>query len=238
MIGRLHPVIAVILPFYAMGVYWGWRAIRAIWLALFVSGASFALSQFVSFNYLDYAWTDVLAALGWLIATIAFLNVCSPAPDAELAIAPATLNSERLGEGVARCCDSAGTCNPLQTEIATKLRDRKVTNLESLSPKLIAAADIGCITQIANGTPFSHIVWRGGCETARGSLRSRNGVTRTLLRLPGSQSPIGRPTSPFCRARKFQSANPSRSYHRKGSSQTATRSRNRGSFRFVLNRRR
>jgi glycolate oxidase iron-sulfur subunit len=58
------------------------------------------------------------------------------------------------------CCGSAGTYNLLQPEIATRLRDRKVENLESLSPELIAAGNIGCITQIANGTtlPVVHTV--------------------------------------------------------------------------------
>ena len=58
------------------------------------------------------------------------------------------------------CCGSAGTYNLLQPEIATRLRDRKVANIESLSPDLIAAGNIGCITQIANGTtlPVVHTV--------------------------------------------------------------------------------
>jgi glycolate oxidase iron-sulfur subunit len=58
------------------------------------------------------------------------------------------------------CCGSAGTYNLLQPEIATRLRDRKVANLESLSPELIAAGNIGCLTQIASGTtlPVVHTV--------------------------------------------------------------------------------
>jgi glycolate oxidase iron-sulfur subunit len=58
------------------------------------------------------------------------------------------------------CCGSAGTYNLLQPEIAARLRDRKITNLESLSPELIAAGNIGCITQIASGTrlPVVHTV--------------------------------------------------------------------------------
>ena len=58
------------------------------------------------------------------------------------------------------CCGSAGTYNLLQPEIATRLRDRKVENLESLAPEVIATGNIGCITQIANGTtlPVVHTV--------------------------------------------------------------------------------
>ncbi len=58
------------------------------------------------------------------------------------------------------CCGSAGTYNILQGEIAATLRDRKVANIEALRPDVIAAGNIGCITQIASGTgvPVVHTV--------------------------------------------------------------------------------
>ncbi len=58
------------------------------------------------------------------------------------------------------CCGSAGTYNILQPEIATRLRERKVANIESLSPQAIATGNIGCITQIGLGTeiPILHTV--------------------------------------------------------------------------------
>jgi len=58
------------------------------------------------------------------------------------------------------CCGSAGTYNIMQPDIAGKLRDRKVQNIRKLSPDVIAAGNIGCITQIAAGTsiPVVHTV--------------------------------------------------------------------------------
>ncbi|HRX35431.1 MAG TPA: glycolate oxidase subunit GlcF [Aestuariivirga sp.] len=58
------------------------------------------------------------------------------------------------------CCGSAGTYNILQPEIATRLRDRKVANIESLEPEAIATGNIGCITQIGLGTgiPILHTI--------------------------------------------------------------------------------
>lgn len=58
------------------------------------------------------------------------------------------------------CCGSAGTYNMLQSDLAVRLRDRKVGHLESLSPDLIAAGNIGCMTQIGSGTqvPVVHTV--------------------------------------------------------------------------------
>ena len=58
------------------------------------------------------------------------------------------------------CCGSAGVYNILQPEIASQLRDRKVQNIESIKPDIIATGNIGCITQIATGTkiPIVHTV--------------------------------------------------------------------------------
>jgi glycolate oxidase iron-sulfur subunit len=58
------------------------------------------------------------------------------------------------------CCGSAGIYNILQPDIARRLRDRKVGNIERVAPDMIAAGNIGCITQIAAGTviPVVHTV--------------------------------------------------------------------------------
>ena len=56
------------------------------------------------------------------------------------------------------CCGSAGTYNMLQNEIADKLLKEKVQNIEKVKPDIISTGNIGCITQIANGTkiPILH----------------------------------------------------------------------------------
>ncbi|OYR07954.1 glycolate oxidase subunit GlcF [Brucella grignonensis] len=58
------------------------------------------------------------------------------------------------------CCGSAGTYNIMQPEIATKLRDRKVRNIEATGADLIATGNIGCMTQIATGSqlPIVHTI--------------------------------------------------------------------------------
>jgi glycolate oxidase iron-sulfur subunit len=58
------------------------------------------------------------------------------------------------------CCGSAGTYNILQPDIATKLRDRKVANIATVEPEMIAAGNIGCMVQIASGTsvPVAHTI--------------------------------------------------------------------------------
>ena len=52
------------------------------------------------------------------------------------------------------CCGSAGTYNLLQPTLAAALRDRKLANIALTKADLIAAGNIGCITQLAGAAPL------------------------------------------------------------------------------------
>ncbi len=52
------------------------------------------------------------------------------------------------------CCGSAGTYNILQPELAGRMLKRKVDTLERTEPDIIATGNIGCMVQIASGTPI------------------------------------------------------------------------------------
>ncbi|MDR5778985.1 L-lactate permease [Caballeronia sp. LZ065] len=93
MVGRQLPLFALFLPFYVIGVYAGFRNMLRIWPVLLVSGGSFALTQFVTSNFISYALTDVLSSLVSLILTIAFLRVWKPVADERFAV-----NVDRLSE--------------------------------------------------------------------------------------------------------------------------------------------
>jgi glycolate oxidase iron-sulfur subunit len=58
------------------------------------------------------------------------------------------------------CCGSAGIYNLLQPELAGRLLQRKVANIEGTGAEAIAAGNIGCLAQIAGGTqlPVVHTV--------------------------------------------------------------------------------
>jgi glycolate oxidase iron-sulfur subunit len=94
---------------------------------------------------------ELLASLGFVVRDI---------PDAHL------------------CCGSAGTYNILQADIARRLRDLKVRTIERVRPDVIAAGNLGCITQIATGTavPVVHTIelidWATGGRCPR-RLRAR-----------------------------------------------------------------
>jgi glycolate oxidase iron-sulfur subunit len=58
------------------------------------------------------------------------------------------------------CCGSAGTYNLLQPEIAGRLRERKLANVERTNARVVATGNIGCITQLSAGAsvPVVHTV--------------------------------------------------------------------------------
>jgi lactate permease len=86
MVGRQLPLIALILPFYVIVVYGGFRALKGVWPALLVASGSFAVVQFLSSNFIDYALTDVLSSLSSLILTLLFLKVWKPPHDPAFAL--------------------------------------------------------------------------------------------------------------------------------------------------------
>ncbi|WP_102960742.1 glycolate oxidase subunit GlcF [Mangrovicella endophytica] len=109
--------------------------------------------------------TEFIAALDLpaperpLDLTVAYHSACSMQHGQKITAAPKQL----LGKAGAivrdvpeghLCCGSAGTYNILQPEIAARLRDRKVANIERVWPDVVATGNIGCITQIGSATPL------------------------------------------------------------------------------------
>ncbi len=56
------------------------------------------------------------------------------------------------------CCGSAGTYSILQPKLSGRLRDNKLATLQAGQPDMIATANIGCLTQLANhaNVPVKH----------------------------------------------------------------------------------
>ena len=101
----------------------------------------------------------------WSRLRVAYHSACSMQHGQRITDEPTTLLKKAgftvldVPEGHI-CCGSAGVYNILQPEIAGELRARKVSNIESVKPDVIAAGNIGCIQQIAAGTsiPMAHTV--------------------------------------------------------------------------------
>jgi len=144
----------------------------------------------------DAAWKDKAATVAALTKDVTefldSLDVIAPQQEAGLTVAYHSACSMQHGQQIRRqpkdllgkagfavkevpeghlCCGSAGTYNLMQPEIATQLKERKVRNIESTRPDIIATGNIGCMTQIGGGTeiPVVHTVelldWATGGPT-------------------------------------------------------------------------
>ncbi len=109
--------------------------------------------------------------------TVAYHAACSLQHGQKITDAPKTLlrkagfTVKEPAEGHL-CCGSAGTYNLLQPEIAGRLKARKMDNIRATKPDLIAAGNIGCMTQLAGELPILHTVqlldWMAGGPAPQG----------------------------------------------------------------------
>jgi lactate permease len=79
MVGRQLPVFSVIVPFWLIWAFAGWKATKEIWPAALVCGLSFGITQFLISNYITFTLAAIGAAVVCLICLRAFLYVWQPA---------------------------------------------------------------------------------------------------------------------------------------------------------------
>jgi glycolate oxidase iron-sulfur subunit len=131
---------------------------------------------------------DLGAPKRWSSLRVAYHSACSMQHGQRITEAPKAL-LRKAGFTVLDvpeshiCCGSAGVYNILQPELAGQLRSRKVDNIESVRPDIIAAGNLGCITQIQLGTPIPivHTIelldWACGGPVPTGLERFKDSVT-------------------------------------------------------------
>src|SRR5712672_3186655 len=78
MVGRQLPFFSLIVPFWLIWVFAGWRGMLQIWPAILVTGVSFAVPQFLISNYVNPWIVDIGASLISMGCLIGFLRVWSP----------------------------------------------------------------------------------------------------------------------------------------------------------------
>jgi lactate permease len=78
MVGRQLPVFSLIVPFWVVWAFAGWRGMKEIWPAILVTGVSFAVPQFVISNFINPWIVDIGASLISMGCLILFLRVWQP----------------------------------------------------------------------------------------------------------------------------------------------------------------
>ncbi|MGH6708656.1 MAG: L-lactate permease [Bradyrhizobium sp.] len=86
MVGRQLPVFSLIVPFWVVWAFAGWKGMKDVWPAILVTGVSFAVPQFVISNYINPWIVDIGASLISMGCLILFLKVWQPR---ELWLSPA-----------------------------------------------------------------------------------------------------------------------------------------------------
>jgi L-lactate transport len=78
MAGRQLPLLSLMVPFWVIIIMDGWRGVRETWPAILVCGASFAITQFLTANFVGPELPDITSALVSLISLSIFLKFWKP----------------------------------------------------------------------------------------------------------------------------------------------------------------
>ena len=132
MVGRQLPFFSVIVPFWLIWAFAGWRGMKEVWPAVLVTGISFAVPQFLISNYINPWIVDIGASLISMACLIGFLKVWQPR---ELWLSPALRTRD----------DSATTMAPAKPIDTTPLTSQQVWS--ALLPWIIV-----CIVMLIWGT--------------------------------------------------------------------------------------
>ncbi|MGO9377729.1 MAG: L-lactate permease [Dissulfurispiraceae bacterium] len=96
MVGRTLPFLSVIIPLYLTILISGWKKGLEVWPACLVCGASFAIVQFLSSNYLGPLLPDILASIASIISVVIFLKIWHPRESWHFPEEKASLGREEL----------------------------------------------------------------------------------------------------------------------------------------------
>ncbi len=78
MVGRQLPLFSLIVPFWLIWAFCGFRGMLAIWPAVLVAGAAFAIPQYLISNFHGPWLVDVGAAVSSMVCLTLFLKVWQP----------------------------------------------------------------------------------------------------------------------------------------------------------------
>ena len=98
MVGRQLPFFSVLVPFWLIWAFAGWRKMLEVWPAILVAGVSFAVPQFLVSNFHGPMLVDVIAALISMACLTLFLKVWKPATIHTSAALSGRVDNSRVDE--------------------------------------------------------------------------------------------------------------------------------------------
>src|ERR1700709_1345139 len=78
MVGRQLPIFSLIVPFWVVWTFAGFKGMKEIWPAILVTGVSFAVPQFLISNFVNPWIVDIGASLVSMACLIGFLKLWQP----------------------------------------------------------------------------------------------------------------------------------------------------------------
>ncbi len=78
MVGRQLPFFSLLVPFWVVWAFAGWRGMMGVWPACLTAGVSFAVPQFLVSNFHGPWLVDIIAAIVSMLAVVALLKFWKP----------------------------------------------------------------------------------------------------------------------------------------------------------------
>ena len=78
MVGRQLPFFSLIVPFWVVWAFAGWKGMKDVWPAILVTGVSFAVPQYLISNFINPWIVDIGASLVSMACLIGFLKIWQP----------------------------------------------------------------------------------------------------------------------------------------------------------------
>ena len=85
MVGRQLPLFSLIVPFWLVWAYAGFRGLKEVWPAVLVAGVSFAIPQYLVSNFHGPWLVDIVAAVVSMASLAMFLRWWQPAASPNVA---------------------------------------------------------------------------------------------------------------------------------------------------------
>ncbi len=77
-VGRILPFFSVLVPFWLVWAYAGFKGMKEVWPAVAVAGVTFAIPQYLVSNLHGPWLTDIIAAVVSMLCLILFLKIWHP----------------------------------------------------------------------------------------------------------------------------------------------------------------